>query len=443
MKIANKIKNLSQHKKNIISNSMWLLLEKGYKLGLGFFVVSYVARYLGPHDFGMLSYALAIISLTIPVANLGLRNIIKKEMILKDSPLYLILGSSFCIRAISSFIIFIILLFFSFTHGEPNQPTLIIIMAISLLVNPFDQLEDYFASKLNSKKSVRASLIALTVSSSFKLTFILLEMSVVYFAIAQLTEVLTYSAFLIFFYSKEGGSLFNWKPSKEIILDSLSKSWPLMFSGLAILIYMRIDQYMLNNMIDASAVGIYSIAVKLSEIWYFIPTIIMTSFFPNIISNRTSNPIKYKIQTKQLMMLMSALSLLISIPLYFLAPLIVPLIFGDQYLASVPVLQIHIWSSLFVFWGVSQSAWDISENLTRLSLMRTSIGAVSNIILNFFLIPKFGVKGAAYATVISQSLSAFILNLLHKNTRPIFMTQIKSLFFWNAISLQRKELNDK
>jgi len=438
MKIISSIKNLSEHKKSIISNTLWLILEKGYRLILGFFVVSWVARYLGPVNFGMISYALALVALAIPVANLGLKNIVKKDLVLNVDNSFQILGSSFIIRFLASFLMFSILIISSFFYENDIQRIIICIISFALILNPFDQLEDYFASKLQSKIAVKCSTIALTITSIIKIILILLNFSVIALAISQVIETFLYSILLVIFYMKSKGSVLKWNWSWALTKQYLSDSWPLMFSGIAILIYMRIDQYMLNSILGSREVGIYSVAVKLSEIWYFVPAIVITSFFPNIVMNKVSDPIKHERQTKQIMMFMSALAISISIPLYFLAPYIVPLVFGSQYLESTPILQMHIWSCLFVFWGTAQGAWDVSENLTRFSLVRTSCGAITNVVLNFFLIPKWGGLGAAIATVISQATSAFIMNVFYKKTRQLFLIQIKSLFFWNAIKLQRE-----
>ena len=102
---------------------------------------------------------------------------------------------------------------------------------------------------------------------------------------------------------------------------------------------------------------------------------------------------------------------------------------GQGRQAAGPVLAVHIWASLFVFYGVAQGPWDLTENLTRLAMVRIVIGAIVNILLNLWLVLAYGALGAAVATVVSQALAAVILNILHEKTRPIFYCQLKSLLF--------------
>ncbi|EMO77875.1 hypothetical protein LEP1GSC127_3299, partial [Leptospira kirschneri str. 200801925] len=67
-------------------------------------------------------------------------------------------------------------------------------------------------------------------------------------------------------------------------------------------------------------------------------------------------------------------------------------------------------------------------------LYKSISGCLTNIILNYFLIPYYGIKGAAIATVISQFVASTLFNLLFKRTREIFFIQLESIFFWRMFS---------
>jgi PST family polysaccharide transporter len=101
------------------------------------------------------------------------------------------------------------------------------------------------------------------------------------------------------------------------------------------------------------------------------------------------------------------------------------------------VLAVHVWASVFVFLGVAQAPWDISENLLKMSLYRTITGAIVNVLINLFLIPRYSAMGAAIATVISYAISGVFANAFHPKTRPLFYLQMNSFLpykFWERVT---------
>src|SRR5204863_6124507 len=176
-------------------------------------------------------------------------------------------------------------------------------------------------------------------------------------------------------------------------------------------------------------VGIYAAAVRLSALWYFIPVTIVSSVFPSIVRAREVDQQVYMQRILRLFSLMAAIALTIAVPLTFLASPLVTFAFGAPYTAAGPVLSVHIWSSLFVFWGVAQGPWFIAEGLIRLSLLRTAAGAAANVLLNLVLIPRYQSMGAAIATVVAYGLAGVVANAFSSKTRGIFVLQMRSLAF--------------
>ena len=193
------------------------------------------------------------------------------------------------------------------------------------------------------------------------------------------------------------------------------------------MIYMKIDHIMLGEILGSQAVGIYSAATRISEIWYFIPTAIASSISPAIFSaKKEGDEILYYRRIQQLLRLLSIIAIVIAVPMSFLSGDIVTLLFGPEYSAAGSILVIHIWAAFFVFMGVGASSWFIAEGLTYLTFRRTLIGAVMNILLNFILIPMYGGVGAAIATVISQAFASFLSNGFSAKSRRILLIQLKS-----------------
>jgi PST family polysaccharide transporter len=212
----------------------------------------------------------------------------------------------------------------------------------------------------------------------------------------------------------------------------LKDSWPLILSGLAIMVYMRIDQIMLGQMLGDEAVGIYSAAVRISEVWYFVPVAIISSAMPAIIAARKTDPGKYLEQFQKLYELMALLALSVAIPMSVLSDYAVGILFGGSYAGAGGVLAIHTWAAVFVFLGLASSQWLIQEGRQHVILQRTLLGALLNVLANLWLIPAHGAVGAAWATTFSYAIAVFSVGL-RVDTRQVFVMMGRSFLFKNLI----------
>ena len=186
-------------------------------------------------------------------------------------------------------------------------------------------------------------------------------------------------------------------------------------------------------MLDASAVGHYAVSVKITKIWNFLGVAITGSVFPAIINAKKKDSNLYLSRLQNLYDMMAGTGILIGLAITFAAPVLVVAIFGPSYEPSIGVLKIQIWAILFVFLGVSSSKWLVAENLQKITLYRTALGAVINVIMNLILIPSMGIKGAALATVVSQAIASYLGYAISRKTWTVFIMLTKSLFLVNVI----------
>ena len=119
-------------------------------------------------------------------------------------------------------------------------------------------------------------------------------------------------------------------------------------------------------------------------------------------------------------------SVAVAIPITLIADWLIISLYGNEFQSAADILRIYIWAGIFVSLGVASSKWLVTENLERYSLYRTALGAMLNVAFNFWLIPIYGLKGAAYATLITQCLASFLILLFYKKTRPNFWTAFNS-----------------
>lgn len=204
-------------------------------------------------------------------------------------------------------------------------------------------------------------------------------------------------------------------------------------------IYMRIDQIMIKHMMTNKDVGLYSSAVKLSEIWYFIPIIITSSLFPAIINAKQKNEELFTKRVQNLYDLVFWLAIIVAIPISIFSKQIIIIIFGKEYQMAYKVLAIYVWQGIFVSLGVANSKWLIIENLQIIVTLNTIVGAVSNVVLNFILIPKLGITGAAIATIISYGLAIFFFQIFFKKTRRNLLLLLNVINPLRIFSLMKKK----
>ena len=233
-----------------------------------------------------------------------------------------------------------------------------------------------------------------------------------------------------------------WKFNKEIAREFLRDAWPLILSGLAISTFAKIDQVLLKFLINEEGVGFYAAAVRIVEAWYFIPMAITTSIFPAILNARQNNHSEYLNRLEKLYDLMSAISIFIAVFISLLSGFIIHVFYGSTFSSSATVLAIYIWSGVATFLGVASNQFLIAENLTKLSLYRSVFGMITNILLNFVLIPLYGINGAAIATLISYFLSTFFIAIF-KESRAQSIMMFRSLFLVNIFSFAFKKIKSK
>jgi PST family polysaccharide transporter len=413
----------------LIGNTFWLFADRMVRLGVGLWVGIWIARYLGPEQFGLFNYATAFVALFSVFATLGLDGIVIRELVDDPSRKDEILGTAFTLK-LAGGCVTLAAAVASIYVLRPNDSTvhlLVAIIAAGTLFQSFDAIDFWFQSRTESRFAVYARSSAFLSVSILKIVLIVNQASLVSFAWAGSLEILLGSIGLVLSYRRNGQRLSAWRIDRRRIAEMLKAAWPLTLSGIAVIVYMKIDQVMLGQMLDDTAVGIYSAAVRISEVWYFIPVSIVASVTPALIEARRTGLALYQKRLFQLFRLMSVIALAIAIPMTFASDVVVRVLYRSQYEGAGPILAVHIWAALFVFLGVAQGPWSINEGFTRLALFRTVLGAVVNVFLNLIWIPRFGPIGAAIATTASYALSAVLLNFASGRTREIFWMQLKSI----------------
>lgn len=411
-------------------NTGWLLADKALRLLVGLFIGVYVARYLGPSRFGLLSFATSFVSLFSILSTMGLETIIVRNAVLFPGSRDELMGTAFGLRMASGLLLPGIVFFAIQTiDNDPFTRLLAVIIAGGYAFQAFFVIELYFQSQVLARPASMAGIFALCAAAAIKLILIWSKASLVWFAWVFVVEQGIKSIVLCVLYAKQRLSFLGWRfrlsQAKQLIKDA----WPLILSGLMIVIYMRIDQIMIKKMLDVASVGNYAAAVRLSESWYFVPLALTQSLFPAILSAKKQNEDLFNTRMEQLYALLFWLGIIVALPMTFLSDWLVITLFGEGYQRAGSVLAIHIWAGVFVGLAAASGRWYVIHNLQVLTFSRNLIGAVVNIILNLLLIPKFGLNGAALATVISFTAAGFLFDVFNRKTRIVFTMKIRSIYY--------------
>ncbi|MCG6267270.1 flippase [Vibrio furnissii] len=421
--------------KKYISNTIWLVGSKVYRVSLSLIVTIMIARYLGPEQFGDFSYAISFVGLFLILITLGLENIVVKKLVSGNVTEDInIVVSGIVIRLIGSgLFLFTTNLIIIINKPEDDIIQLMVfIMSLAYVFKTFEILRYWFESKIKAKVSSLLEVFSFTISASIKIGIIFLNLPIFYFSYAILIEQLIFSLLLLllFFINRDielKKIKFGLDLPKRIFIESL----PLAFSGALYMIYSKVDQIMIGEMVGSKELGLYAAAVQISEGWFFIPVAIATSLYPKILKAKQVGTYEYIYSTQKLLYLMSFVGYSASIVISIIAPLLIELSFGSNYLSSINILILHVWGGLFIAVNTIASRYLISEGLQKYSFYRGFLGMIVNIAMNYYLIPMYGAYGAAISTVISQILALYLLNGLGKKTRDVFLMQTKALVFYD------------
>jgi O-antigen/teichoic acid export membrane protein len=393
--------------------------EQLLRMIAGLFVGIWVARYLGPEQFGLFSYVLAFTALFGGIAKLGLDVIIVHDIVNEPHMRDVCLGTAFWLKVAGAVVVMaIIALAVTFTSNDATTNLYIFIIAGGLLFQSFEVIEFYFQSQVLAKFVSFSKVIQLALSSLLKIYLVLTESQLIWFVLLSLFDTVTLAISLFISYQNQKNTNFYKYFDLTKAKSLLKVSWPLILSSIVIMFHMRIDQIMIKEMLGEYEVGIYSAAVKLSEVWYFIPLMISSSLFPSLINAKKLSVNLYYSRLQWLYSFMVWLAIGIALPMTFISDKLVNLLYGAAYSEAGSVLKVHIWAGVFVFLSSAFGRYLIIENLAKINFYRVFYGSAINVFLNLILIPKIGVVGSAYATL----MSLFVINIFY----DLFSSELRS-----------------
>lgn len=414
----------------IIENTGWLFADKALRMAVGVVVGAWLARYLGPSQFGEMAYVLSFVAFFSVIAQLGLDGVAVRDMALNEGDSSEILGTVLRLRVIAGFVAWAAaIVAMKLLRPEDSQALLLTAIAAAALVfQAADTVDLWFQSKTQSKRTVVSKAYAYLAANVLKVGLIVAEAPLSAFVLVGVIELAVSAAILWRTYQKYPSPL-RWRWSRDRMVRLLRECAPYLFAGLAVVVYMRIDQLMLRDMVGKHELGLYSAALPLSTALHFIPLALCISVAPALTRLRQRDAEAYERALGQLFSVMWWIMIPLAALVALLSPHIVSVLYGSAYAATAPILAVHVFAAVPVALGVAQSIWIVNEGRNMISLYRTVIGAICNVALNLLLIPHFGGLGAAAATVAAQTSAAIVSNIFL--APKMLRLQLSSLFNFN------------
>jgi O-antigen/teichoic acid export membrane protein len=405
-----------------LQNAISLISSNILKYAINIYVSVVIVKYLGVNLFGIFSYVNSITGIISVISGLGLQVVVVKEIILKQKPVGDILGSSLFLSFLSGFcaaaiqIIILIIL-------NPTETAIINLGIINGLIFLFDTLKIYtyyYEAEVKSKVVAKINNITLIITTILKLLAIYFDTGLYTIAIIYLLDYVINGLLIFILFSKNEMKFRELRIKKDVCFFLLKKSLPLILSGLFIGLYMKIDQVIIKNILGNVESGIFALVVRLTEVWFFIPVIIQSTLFPNILKKHSIKNDQFYFELFKLYKILIIFSLIVITFMSITSSIIINNLFGSAFLEAKLPLLISIWSLLFVSMGVARNSFILSNNLNHLYLYSTIIGTFVNITLNLFFISKIGILGASIATFISQLITSHLTSYIFKDLRSQF-----------------------
>lgn len=410
-------------------NTSWIAGEQLLRLVAGLFVGIYVARYLGPENFGILSHATAFVALFAAIARLGMDGIMVRELVNGPDQSAQDLGTGFWMMMAASVVSLILTAIIVLLSSEDIETAVyIFIIAAGLLFQPFLVIDYYFQSQVKAKFSSICKTITLGLSSMLKLYLVYEQADLILFVVIILFDQVVLALLLVFAGLMSGGPIFYARFVYGRSKHLLRNAWPLVLTALAITLYMRIDQVMIKHMLGERQVGLYSAAVRIYETWLVIPYVLTVSLLPAILKSKVVSEKLYHTRLVWLFRLVFWLSVVAALIVYAASETLITYTFGPSYLEAASTLNIVMFTAIFAALGSGSARYFVVEKMEKKFAARTAVAAMLNVVLNLLLIPRMGIEGAAVATLFCTFTANYLLDWLDPQLRVLRVIKHRAIF---------------
>lgn len=397
-----------------LRNMGWLGASRLFQVVIAFVVGAWVARHLGPEQYGVLAYAVAWVTLFASVAMVGASTVLVRNFVNEPEQAGTAFGTALAVRVALLLVSMALAVLVAWDErgDDPVVFGFVGLLSIAQCVKASAIVDFWFQSRVQSKYVVLSNAGALFVSGGLRVGLIWADADLAWFVWAVVVEWVVQALLLSVSFIRHGELPWSTiKPSWDYAKLYFADAWPMALSGVASTVYLRIDQVMLEALSSPAEVGNYAVASGLIQSAYFVPTMICASLFPALVRARRVDGERYRALLQRMFTYLLWLGLVAALALWLGAELLTAMIWGEAFSGAAAVLEISGWSLVFVFLMIASGRHLIAENETLIAMTRPLVGAAVNVAANWLLIPAYGGRGAAMATLLSFFAAAVLSNL--------------------------------
>lgn len=397
-------------KQTVLKNTIWLTASNIAARVIKAALIIYAARALGVAGYGVFSYALTLSGFLSMFSDLGLGPLLTREGSKHPEKIKIYLGTSLFIKL--GLVVFTVLLTIMVGPLISKIPQTISLLPLAALLLAFDSFRDFSSSlsRFREKMQIEATINIVTYVAITVIGFIALmikpsplDLMIGYTAGSGIGAF--FSVWVFRDYYRRFWEFFDKKLVKEIF----SNAWLFALMGLLGGIMLSTDTLMLGWLKNATEVGLYSAAQKPVQILFTLPGLLATSLFPTLSKLTVQNKERFRSILEKSIKFLLVMAVPIIAGGIILAKSITILLFGSAYLAAAPMFALLISTIIFTFpTGVLGNAI-FAYNGQKYFLEFLIVGAISNALLNYLLIPRWGGIGASVATIIAQALVGLMM----------------------------------
>lgn len=427
--------HLSDTKEAIVQNLFWAVLGKMINLLSGLLVGIIVARYLGPEQYGLMDYVISYVFLFQSFAIFGLDAIEVREEARGQQPFQTIIGTAFVLKLVLSVVFMAAVILTSWWLEADGYTTLLVaVYSLSIVFNTLGVIRNYFTAIVQNEYIVKAEIARTMIGVGIKVVLLLCHASLTWFMVAYMFDFVLVGSGYIMAYHVKIGRLVEWRFDADVACFLLREAFPLLLTNIAVIVYQRIDHVMIGQMIDKEAVGYYSVASRFVEVLIYIPMILAQTITPVLVSARERSEEEYIHKGQQFMNLSLWCSFLAAILTSVLSYWVVRYTFGPEFLPAVAVLQVLSFKAASVALSNTAGAMLVTEGLQRWAILRDGFGCIICVVLNYMLLPRYGIMAAAFVAIASNVAAGYLADAMIPAYRHLFVRQTKALFMgWRDI----------
>lgn len=408
---------------------------------LGFFIAIFTARFLGPENYGIVTYASSLTSFVLPIVQLGFTSVLVYEFVNNPHDEGKILGTTILLSVISAFISILgIFTFCMITNaGEKDTIIVCVLYSISLVFQATELIIYWFQAKYLSKYTAIAMFIAYVAMSLYRVFLLITGKSIYWFSVAQSFDYVIVSILLFVVYKKKDGQKLSF--SLSIAKRLLRRSKYYILSGIMVTVFAQTGRIILKLMLGNAETGFYSVAVNCAGLLGFVFPAIIDAFRPSVLEKKKISQQEYEKAVINLYAVVFQLALIFSLVLFVFAELVIEVLYGDDYNGAVSILRVIVWYSAFSYFGGAKDVWILAEEKQKYLIVLNAAGAVVNLSLNFLLIPIWGGVGAALASLVTQIFANIIMCIIIKPLRRnayLFLQSLNPKILINLIKSNLK-----